>query len=451
MTRPDRYDVVVIGSGPGGRGVARRLTAGGMRVAMLESELVGGECPFWACIPSKALLRPAEVVSEARHAAGVTPPAVSWEEVSAYRDYMNSGLDDSAKFASYNEQGIEVIRGQGRLAGAGRVEVAGRILKTERVVVATGSAPAIPDVEGLATVEYWTNRQGTSFHRVPTSTVVLGGGPVGVELGQLLNRYGSRVVILESADRLLSREHPGVGELLADRLGEEGIEVRTGVRAERVAGGTGSDTTQVALSDGSTVEGERLLVATGRQPRVDGIGLEEAGVRSDGRGIRIDERCRAAPGIWAVGDVTGVAPFTHVAAYQARVAVADIRGEDVRADYRAIPRVVFCDPEVAAVGLTAQQAADAGIEVAEVTVGLDELDRTETYGRELTGEIGLIADRGRQVLVGAWAVGPLAGEWIHTAVLAVKAEVPLAVLRDTIIQFPTFSEGWQVAMEQLEA
>jgi pyruvate/2-oxoglutarate dehydrogenase complex dihydrolipoamide dehydrogenase (E3) component len=448
------YDAVVIGSGSGGRGVARRLAEAEMRVAMVESELVGGECPFWACIPAKALLRPAEVVSEAGHAAGLGRPSVSWDGVRAYRDYMNSGLDDSAKFAAYTEKGVEVIRGVGRIAEPGRVELDGRLLETERIVVATGSAAAVPEIPGLAAVDYWTNREGTSFERVPESTVVLGGGPVGIELGQLLSRYGSQVTIVEPAERLLAREHPRVGELIARLLGEEGIEVRTGVGAERVRGGGGSGgvlSVSLSLSDGTGVEGERLLVATGRRPRVEGLGLEGAGVSFDKRGIRIDHRCRAAPGVWAVGDVTGVAPFTHVAAYQARVAVADILGGAPRADYRAVPRVVFSDPEVAAVGLNLEQASEAGIDVAEARVGLDELDRTETYGRDLEGEMGLIADRGRGVLVGAWAVGPLAGEWIHMPVLAIRAEVPLAVLADTIVQFPTFCEAMQVGMEKLSA
>jgi pyruvate/2-oxoglutarate dehydrogenase complex dihydrolipoamide dehydrogenase (E3) component len=449
MTGAERYDVVVIGSGSGGRGASKRLAGGGMRVAMVERELVGGECPFWACIPSKALLRPVEVVSEARHAPGLSAPALSWPEVSRYRDYMNSGLDDSQKFAAYSDMGIEIIRGEGRLVSAGQVEVNGRRLTSERIIVATGSVAAIPDIDGLAGVEYWTNREGTSFQQVPRSTVVLGGGPVGIELGQLLCRYGSEVTIIEGGERLLAREHPSVGATLADLLGREGIDVRTGVEAKRVEAGSGLS--RVVLGDGSVLEGERLLVATGRQPTVEGIGLEAVGVEFDQHGIKVDHRCRAAPGVWAVGDVTGVAPFTHVAGYQARLAVADIQGREVRADYRAIPRVVFSDPEVAAVGLTPEGANEAGLDTAEVVVGLDELDRTDTYGTDLEGCLGLLADRRRQVLVGAWAVGPLAGEWIHTLVMAVKAEVPLGVLRDMIIQFPSFSEAIQVAAERLPA
>lgn len=449
MTGGSGYDAVVIGSGPGGRGVAKRLAQAEMRVAMVESELVGGECPFWACIPSKTLLRPVEVVSEARHAAGLSPPSVSWPEVSEYRDYMNSGLDDSQKSAAFEKMGIEIIRGEGRIAGPGRVDVGGESLDTERIVVATGSVAAIPDLDGLTGVEYWTNREATSFHEVPQSTIVLGGGPVGIELGQLLGRYGSQVTIVEAADRLLAREHPRVSEMLAGLLEAEGIGIRTGVQAKQVQSSGGE--ARVTLSDRSVLQADRLIVATGRRPRVEDLGLEEVGVSYDERGIKIDRRCRAAPGVWAVGDVTGVAQFTHVAAYQARLTVADIQGREVSADYRAIPRVVFSDPEVATVGLTPDQADTAGLDTTEVTVGLDEVDRTETYGKGLIGGLGLLADRGRQVLVGAWAVGPLASEWIHTAVIAIKAEVPLAVLRDTVIQFPTFAEAMQVAAEKLPA
>lgn len=447
MNNQGRYDAIVIGSGPGGRGSATRLNEAGMRVAMLESELVGGECPFWACIPSKTLLRPAEVISEAHHAAGLSHPAVRWEEISDYRDYMNSGLDDSAKFDSYCKRGIEVIRGRGRIVAPGVVEVADRRLETERVIIATGSAPAVPPIEGLSEVEFWTNREGTSFKQVPQSTIVLGGGPVGIELGQMLARYGSRVTIVESAERLLSREHPSVGERLAKLLHNEQIEILTGVQAERVDARSGL--TRVHLQDGRVVEAERLLVASGRKARVEEIGLEEAGVDYDHGSIKIDSRCRAAPGVWAVGDVTGISAFTHTAGYQARIVAADIQGKEVEADYRAIPRVVFSDPEIAAVGLTPEQATEAGLDTVDAVVDIEELDRTETYGRDFEGELGLLADRERAVVVGAWAVGPLASEWIHTAVLAVKAELPVAVLRNTVMQFPTFSEAMQLAAERL--
>jgi pyruvate/2-oxoglutarate dehydrogenase complex dihydrolipoamide dehydrogenase (E3) component len=454
MASAERYDAVVIGAGSGGRGAAKRLSRAGMRVAMLERELVGGECPFWACMPSKTLLRPAEVISEAAHTAGLARPAHRWEEIRAYRDYMNSGLDDTKKYDAYTKLGIEIIRGEGRIVAPGRVEAQGsaltapRVLESERIIVATGSAPAIPKIDGLDKVPYWTNREATTFDEVPASTIVLGGGPVGVELGQMLNRYGSKVTIVEAAERLLAREEPQVSQLLAGALEREDIELRTGSQADRVEADSGL--ARLHLADGRAIEAQRLLVASGRRARVDGLGLEAVGVEHDDEGIKIDARCRAAAGVWAVGDVTGVAPFTHVAAYQARIAAADILGEDPRADYSAIPRVVFSDPEVAAVGLTSAQANEAEIETVEAVVDISELDRTETYGHNLEGKLGLLADAPGGVLVGAWAVAPLAGEWIHSAVIAIKAKLPVAVLRDTIIQFPTFSEGLVTAADRLE-
>jgi dihydrolipoamide dehydrogenase len=447
MSSQAGYDAVILGSGPAGHGCATRLNDAGLRVAMLESELVGGECPFWACIPSKTLLRPAEVVSEADHAAGLSRPPSNWSEIIEYRDYMNSGLDDRAKFTKYSKQGIDVVRGRGCIAGSGTVEVDGRRLTTERIVIATGSSAAVPDIPGLDEVEFWTNREGTTFREVPASTIVLGGGPVGLELGQMLSRYGSQVTIVEAADRLLAREDPRVGELLDKLLPGEGIDVRVGAGVQRVEPQPGG--VRVHIEGGGTVDAERLLVATGRRPRVEDIGLETAGVEYGDHGIKVDPRCRAAAGVWAIGDVTGVAPFTHVAAYQARVAVADIRGRDVRADYRSVPRVVFTDPEIAAVGQTAEQAREDGIETREAVVDLSEVDRTMTYGRDLEGALGLLADARREVLVGAWAVGPLASEWIHSAVLAIKADIPLGVIQDTIMQFPTFSEAFQMAAARL--
>jgi dihydrolipoamide dehydrogenase len=360
---------------------------------------------------------------------------------------MNSGLDDSAKFEKYSRQGIEIVRGWGRIVDAGTVEVEGRRLATSRIVVATGTSAAIPDIPGLDQVEFWTNREGTTFKEVPASIVVLGGGPVGLELGQMLHRYGSQATLIEAADRLLAREDSRVGERLEKLLCAEGIDVRVGTRVqgvERQAAGV-----RVRLEGGGALEAERLLVATGRKARVEGIGLDQLGVEHDQHGIKVDSRCRAADAVWAIGDVTGVAPFTHVAAYQARVAVGDILGREVRADYRAIPRVVFTDPEVAGVGLTAAQAAEQGIQTSEAVIDLSEVDRTATYGRDLEGALGLLADAQRQVVVGAWAVGPLASEWIHSAVLAIKADIPLGVIQDTIMQFPTFSEAFQMAAARL--
>ena len=277
---------------------------------------------------------------------------------------------------------------------------------------------------------------------------MLGGGPVGIELGKMLSRYGSRVCLIQSGPRLLDREEPRVGELLGRLLGDEGIEVRVGAQVTSVAReGAG---VRVRFADGEDLQVSRLVVATGRRPRVGDLGLETVGIEPGHSGIDIDERCRASAGVWAVGDVTGGGQFTHVAAYQGRIACADILGHEARADYRAVPRVVFCDPEVAAVGLTSEQAADAGMATVAAEVDLADGERSRTYGRGRGGDGRRARGRAAGDLVGAFAVGPLAGEWIHMAVLAVKAQIPVAVLRDTIAQFPTFSESLITAVRELD-
>ncbi|MFL5853507.1 MAG: dihydrolipoyl dehydrogenase family protein [Solirubrobacteraceae bacterium] len=446
MSGDDRFDAVVIGAGPGGRGVARRLAKAGRRAAVVEDELVGGECPFWACIPSKALLRPAEARGQTAHVAGLERPALHWDEVARYRDYMVSGHDDTKKTKALIEAGIEVVRARGRLDGSGRVRAGERTLEAEDVVIATGTTSAIPPIDGLDGVDYWTNREATALEAVPASAVVLGGGPVGVELGQMLARFGARTTIVEALPRLLARETPAVGDRLAELLRAEGIDVRLGAKAVRVEG------TRVHLDDGGSVEGDRLVVAVGRKARTDDLGLDTVGVEPTDRGtLTVDARCRAGDGVWAVGDVTGVAQFTHVAAYQAGVAVADMLGEPHEADYRAVPRVVFSDPEVAAVGETPEQARERGADVAVVTGDLGDLDRTETYGHDLAGGYGLVADREASQVLGAWAVGPLASEWIHPMALAIRARIPLDLVGDGMAQFPTFAEAWPMAARKLSA
>ncbi|MFL5856689.1 MAG: dihydrolipoyl dehydrogenase family protein [Solirubrobacteraceae bacterium] len=446
MSGDDRFDAVVIGAGPGGRGVARRLAKAGRRAAVVEDELVGGECPFWACIPSKALLRPAEARGQTAHVAGLERPALHWDEVARYRDYMVSGHDDTKKTKALIEAGIEVVRARGRLDGSGRVRAGERTRVAEDVVIATGTTSAIPPIDGLDGVDYWTNREATALEAVPASAVVLGGGPVGVELGQMLARFGARTTIVEALPRLLARETPAVGDRLAELLRAEGIDVRLGAKAVRVEG------TRVHLDDGGSVEGDRLVVAVGRKARTDDLGLDTVGVEPTDRGtLTVDARCRAGDGVWAVGDVTGVAQFTHVAAYQAGVAVADMLGEPREADYRAVPRVVFSDPEVAAVGETPEQARERGADVAVVTGDLGDLDRTETYGHDLAGGYGLVADREASQVLGAWAVGPLASEWIHPMALAIRARIPLDLVGDGMAQFPTFAEAWPMAARKLSA
>ena len=442
------FDAVVIGAGSGGRHAARPLAEEGMKVAIVERELVGGECPFWACIPSKTLLRPPEVKSEAEESAGVGELELRWDEARRYRDYMVSDWDDSAKTKSLEKAGVEVVRGDARLLGRGRVEVGDRVLAAERVVIATGSTTAVPPIEGLESVEYWTNREATALKDVPASVAVVGGGPVAVELGQMLRRFGSEVTLIESADRVLSREEARVGEAVAAALEAEGIRLLLGSEVKRVSRVDGG--VRVFVGGGDELEAEKLVLAAGRKPRLDGLNVQAVGIEPGKKGIEIDDRCRAADGVWATGDVTGVAQFTHVASYQGQIAAGDILGRDVRTDYRAVPRVVFCDPEVAAVGLTQEQAEGEGVKLATATVDLSDADRAETYGRGLEGHLTLLADRDRGTLVGAAAVGPLAGEWIHTLVLAIKAEIPIATLRDTIFQFPTFSELVKTAARRLE-
>jgi pyruvate/2-oxoglutarate dehydrogenase complex dihydrolipoamide dehydrogenase (E3) component len=445
----DRFDAVVVGAGPGGRNAAKKLAAAGKRVAIVEDELVGGECPFWACIPSKTLLRPIEARGEAGHVAGLDRPALHWDEVARYRDYMVSGHDDGVKAKRLQDAGIAIVRGRGVLDGPGRVVVADRTLEAPWIVVATGTHPAIPPVDGIERVEYWTNREATALEAVPDSAVVLGGGPVGIELGQMLARFGARTTIV-GVPRLLARETPEVGDLIADLLAEEGIGVRTGAKpagVERTAGGV-----RVSFASGEPIEAERLVVAVGRRPRTEGIGLETVGIELAGGGlVPVDAHCRAAEGVWAVGDITGVGQFTHVASYQARVAVDDMLGNPREADYRAVPRVVFSDPEIAAVGETPEQAAQRGADVAIAAGTLADLDRTETYGREVRGAYGLVADRRAGEVVGAWAVGPLAAEWIHPMALAIRARVPLDLVGDGMAQFPTFAEAWPMAARELSA
>ncbi len=444
------FDAVVVGAGPAGEVAVSRLAAAGMRVALVERELVGGECAYWACIPSKTLLRAPEAQAEARRTAGTSEPALSWGEIADYRDFMVRNLDDSRQVAGYRDMGVTVRRGAGRILGPGRLEVAGEVLGAERIVVATGSEQKLPPIEGLEEAGYWTNREATTASEVPESLVILGGGPVGIELGQLFARLGAHVTIVQADERLIPREDPAVGEIMVGALREEGIDVRLGARATRVS--RRGEHRVLHLADGAQVRGRELLVATGRRPRVAGLGLERLGVEVGENGVAVDERCRAGEGVWAIGDVTGVMLFTHVGMYQARIACDDITGRPARADYSAIPRVVFSDPEIAAVGLSADQARGRRLEVLTSRIELaDSIARPWTYERNPRGTLGLVADARDRVLVGAWAVAPLAGEWMHQVALAIKARIGLDVLRDTVAQFPTYSEAVLKGVEALDA
>jgi pyruvate/2-oxoglutarate dehydrogenase complex dihydrolipoamide dehydrogenase (E3) component len=441
----DRYDAVVIGAGPAGEVVAGDLADGGMKVAVAERELVAGECSYWACIPSKTLLRPGEAVEGAKEAPGareaVTGP-IDVGSALAWRDFMVSDWDDSGQVKWLDEKGIDLVRGSGRLDGPGRVVVGDRVLETERVVVATGSTPKLPPIDGLSELDgVWTNREATGMKEVPESVTVLGAGPVGVEMSQVLHRFGARVALIEGARRALPREAEEAGLALEGALRDEGIDVRCGVHATSARWIDRQYV--VTLEDGAELRSEKLLVATGRAPRVTDVGLDSVSVEWDEKaGLKVDDRLRAGDGIWAIGDVTGVALFTHVGKYQARVAARDMLGKPAKADYRAIPRVVFTDPQVAAVG--AAEGERTG------TVQLAGVARTATYTREYDkrpGFLTLVSDG--ETLIGAYAVGPEAGEWLGQATLAIRAEVPLDVLRDTIQPFPSFSEAYVNALIDL--
>jgi pyruvate/2-oxoglutarate dehydrogenase complex dihydrolipoamide dehydrogenase (E3) component len=445
----DRFDVAILGAGPAGEHAAYSLIAEGRSVLLIERELIGGECTNWACIPTKTLLRPAEVLGESARVAGVQSASRDWPELDRYRDFMTSAGDDSGRVKKYQEMGATVVKGDGRLAGPGRLEVDGQVYEAEAILLSTGSDAFIPPIEGLGESGYWTNREASATHEIPASTVVLGGGPVGIELAQFLNRFGSEVSLVQGADRLSEREDERISELLAQALSADGVDVHTGVQGQRVR--VEGDERVLTLSDGSELRGERLLVAVGRRPRSTGIGLDTIGVEESPRGIPIDENCQVAEGVWAAGDCTGVMLFTHLAKYQARIALTGIRGQRQRADYRAIPRVIFTDPEVAAVGLTQAQARERGIVVAASTIQLPTtIARPYTYEQHPRGELTVVVDRDQRTLVGAWAVAPLASEWMHQAVLAVRAKITVEVLIDTVAQFPSYSEAFLSALQQLD-
>jgi pyruvate/2-oxoglutarate dehydrogenase complex dihydrolipoamide dehydrogenase (E3) component len=450
----DSFDVIVIGMGVGGEEVATRVTEGGLDVLAIERKLVGGECPYWGCIPSKAMVRAGTSVAEAGRALGLAGDvsiSPDWARVAARVRKFTANWNDEAAVERHEDNGTTVMRGEARIVGPGEVEVAGRRLSARRaVVLATGGEPAAPPIAGLADVAYWTNREAIEAERLPSSLVVLGGGPIGLELAQVYRRFGATVTIVEVADHILPAEEPENAGALAEALEEEGIRLLCGVSADKVTGG--QEAVSVHLSDGTTIEGERLLVATGRRRNLKPLGLEHVGLDPGARAVEVDDHQRAAEGLWAVGDVTGKGEFTHVAVYQGRIAAADILGQDhPAADLTAVPRVTFTDPEVASVGLSEARAREAGVEVATGVAQTSYSTRGYIHGPGAEhGVAKLVADRSRDVLVGASVMGPAAGEVLGLLVLAVKEQIPVATLRDLIYPYPTFVRGLEDALRGLD-
>jgi pyruvate/2-oxoglutarate dehydrogenase complex dihydrolipoamide dehydrogenase (E3) component len=444
MNKKTEVDVVVVGVGTCGEDLSLRLLGAGLKVAGIEASLVGGECAYWACLPSKMMIRAGNLLQEGRRINGKAGSAEvnsDWDLLAArVRAEVTGGWDDAYAVNRYESRGGRLVHGYGKLVGPRTVRVGDESFTARRgIVIATGSKPAIPPIPGLTEVDYWTTHEAIQAEKLPQSIIVLGGGAVGCELGQLLARFGSVVTILEAQDRLLPGEEPEASAALEAAFTAEGIKMQTGAAAERVEARDGQ--IAVRLAGGTEVAAERLLVATGRQVDLGGLGLESAGLDGSARFIAVDERMRTADGIWAMGDVTGKAMFTHVALYQSAIVAADILGEEhPPARYEALPRATFTDPEVGSVGLTEAEARAAGLDVVTVVKQAPATFRGWLHGSG-SGIIKVIVDRESGVLVGATAVGPHGGEMLGLLTLAVHARVPLKELRSMIYAFPTFYGG----------
>jgi pyruvate/2-oxoglutarate dehydrogenase complex dihydrolipoamide dehydrogenase (E3) component len=452
MGAVEQADVVVVGLGVGGEQVAEELADAGLSVIGIEHTLVGGECPYWGCVPTKMMIRAGNSLAEARRVPGLSGTSTvqpDWSPVAKrIRVEATDTWDDKVAVDRFVGKGGRFVRGRATVVGPGRVKVEEReYAATRGLVIATGTAAVIPPIEGLAGTPYWTNREAVEAEELPASLVVLGGGAIGCELAQVLARFGVQVTIVEGSDRLIAMEEPESSEHAAAALARDGVRIRTGVRARRVAyAGEGF---VLDLDDGSTVTGEKLLVATGRAARLGGLGLETIGLDPSARFISTDERMRAGDKGWAVGDVTGHGNFTHMAVYEAEIAVRDILGQDgPPADYRALPRVTFTDPEIGAVGMTEKQARDAGLDVQVGYVDGKSVIRGWIHGPGNDGFIKVIAADG--VLVGATSAGPAGGEVVGALELAVHARVPVPVMKSAIWAYPTFHRGISDAVKNLK-
>jgi pyruvate/2-oxoglutarate dehydrogenase complex dihydrolipoamide dehydrogenase (E3) component len=455
------FDVVVLGGGSAGEWVAGGIADSGGSAALVEQLRVGGECPYVACIPSKAMLASAHARTLARRLPGLggasaaAPLDADREAFGAAvrrRDDLSQHGDDRRAAGGITDRGVTLIRGTGRIIGPGRVAVGGRELSCRDLVVATGSSPVIPDVDGLGSVPSWTSDQALTAPEHPATVIILGGGPVGCELAQAYAAFGVAVTLVEPGGQLAGDEDAAVAAGLAAVLRADGISIRMGAKAVKAGPGPAGGA-RVVLDDGTAVAADRIILAAGRAPATAGIGLETIGVTPQESGaLSVDEHCRVTgqAHVWAAGDVTGLAPYTHGANYQARVVTDNLLGGRATADYRAVPRVIYTEPPLAAVGLTEPQARAAGLDTMTASADLSKLSRVATDG-SAAGRLVLVADRARGVLVGASALGPGADGWIMEATVAIRGEVPLAVLADVVHPFPTVAQGYEVPLRELAA
>jgi pyruvate/2-oxoglutarate dehydrogenase complex dihydrolipoamide dehydrogenase (E3) component len=462
MTERDRdVDVVVIGMGPGGEQAAGTLAEAGLVVAGVEDRLLGGECPYWGCVPSKMMIRAANLIMEGIRVNGMAGTArvdPDWAPVARrIRDEATDDWDDKVAVDRFTGKGGLFFRGHGTISAPGQVTVThyraeGKervVLRARRgIVINTGTAPAVPPIPGLAGTPFWTNREAIETEQVPGSLVVLGGGAVGVELGQVFARFGSQVTVVEGTDRLLPMEEPEAGDLVARVFGREGIGVHTGQHVTRVRHNGGGFT--VTTTGGGELAGEALLIATGRRTDLAAVGVGAVGIDENLRTIPVDDHLRAAPGVWALGDITGKGAFTHMSTYQAKIVVADILGEPgFPAQYHAVPRVTFTDPEVGAVGLTEAQARDQGLDVRTGMTQIPTSARGWIHKAGNDGFIKLVEDAATGVLVGATSAGPAGGEVLGALAVAVHARIPAQTMREMIYAYPTFHRAIEDALADL--